>query len=156
MSMIGYLEKETLLRRSNRIGEETECWPGVDTDPGFLSRTLAIDLAFERAVSRNRNLALFQRNCATWELLLVLCAAPETDKPGVYELIEGLRSKGLGQSALLRFVRDRRDDGLLVFDRHARKKSKMHIRLSPAVESALTALLMDRAEAMRTQSARAT
>lgn len=149
MSMIERPYDQTSPRRSDGSDVVDGPPPGIDADPGLLHRAYAIDLEFERSVSRNRNLALFRRNASSWELLLALCCAPDHGKPGVYELIEGLSTKGLGQSALLRFVRDRRDDGLLVFDRHHTKKSKMQVRPEPELARAMSDLLLWRAVAIR-------
>lgn len=119
-----------------------------DDQSEIVQRIIEVDLAFERAVAQHKDLALFRRNCSSWELLLTVMAAPDGEEPGVYELAESVRTQGLGKSALLRFIRDRRDDGLLVFDQHPTKKSKMSIRAHPELMAALFAIMAERTEAL--------
>lgn len=87
-----------------------------------------IELEFEREVARSRDLSLFKRNPTTWELLLLLAHLENGSNDGVYNTIEAVRTRYLGNSALLKFVRDRRDDGLILFVEHE-KKSKWTLQL---------------------------
>ncbi|MCW1931819.1 hypothetical protein [Pararhodobacter zhoushanensis] len=112
-------------------------------------RIIELELEFERAVAKNRDLALFRRNAATWEMLLAALAAGDDDRIGVYDLVESVTSTGLGSSALLRFVRDRRDDGLFVFGADPKKKSKHRISLNDDLAEAALALLEQRNQALR-------
>lgn len=107
-----------------------------------------IELEFERALAGHRALALYRRNPATWEMLLALLASRETARIGVYDLVESVTSTGLGNSALLRFVRDRRDDGLFDFGPDPKKRSKHRITLRPDLAEAAVSLLDKRNQAM--------
>ena len=82
------------------------------------------DLAFERAVFQHPHLSIFRRNATTWEVLLMLASAPEGNGPGLYEVIETVQTRALGPSALLRFLRERREEGSIVFTRNSFKQSK--------------------------------
>lgn len=110
-------------------------------DRAFIRRAIALELEFERAIARNRDLALFRRNAATWEMLLTALIATGAERVGVYDLVESVHSKGLGSSALLRFMRDRRDDGLFVFGPDPVKKSKHRISLRDDLAEAALRLL---------------
>ena len=123
---------------------ESDC-----TDCPHVRRIIALELEFERAVAKNRDLALFRRNAATWEMLLAALVADDEDRIGVYDLVESVTSKGLGSSALLRFVRDRRDDGLFIFGTDPKKKSKHRISLRDDVADAALTLLDQRNHALR-------
>lgn len=103
------------------------------------------DLAFERAVFRHPHLSIFRRNATTWEVLLILAAAPQGQGPGLYEVVEAVQTRALGPSALLRFLRDRRDEGSVLFHRNPRKQSKWSLSLRPDLRQALLVLLRARA-----------
>lgn len=107
-------------------------------------RPLLDDLAFERAVFQHPHLSIFRRNATTWEVLLILAAAPEGDGPGLYEIVEGVQTRALGPSALLRFLRDRRDEGSILFHRNSRKQSKWSLSLRPDLRDELLALMQGR------------
>lgn len=125
------------------------CIEGSWRDPSDMWRAVAAELDFERAIAANRDLALFRRNAATWELLLAAMIADGAEQLGVYGLVESVRSKGLGNSALLRFVRDRRDDGLLVFGTDPSKKSKHRISVRDDLVDAVVTLLNRRNAAIQ-------
>lgn len=102
---------------------------------------LAAELAFERALFASRRLSVFRRNATTWEVLLMLAAVPEGEGPGLHELVEDVRTRALGASALLLFLRDRREEGTIVFTRSARKQSKWCLSLRPDLRRELMTLL---------------
>lgn len=91
-------------------------------------RIVDVELEFEREIARSRELSLFRRNPSTWELLLLLAQCENGSNDGVYNTIEAVNTRYLGNSALLKFVRERRDDGLIEFVEHE-KKSKWTLRL---------------------------
>ncbi|MCL4674623.1 MAG: hypothetical protein KJZ59_00995 [Pararhodobacter sp.] len=93
-----------------------------------LVRAVSIELEFEREIARSRELSLFKRNPTTWELLLVLAQNHGSSSEGVYKTIDALQTPYLGNSALLKFVRERRDDGLIEF-LESDKKSKWNVQL---------------------------
>jgi len=103
-------------------------------------KTIRIELEFERDVSRSRELSLFRRNPATWELLLLLAENKNGAHDGVYDTIESVHTQYLGNSALLKFVRERRDDGLFEFLEND-KKSKRTVRVQEAILEELTEIL---------------
>jgi hypothetical protein len=109
------------------------------------TRIVKNELAFERAVFQHRRLAMFRRNATTWESLLLLAACDGDEGPGLYEVVESVQTTALGQSALLRFLRDCRDEGTVVFTRSAHKQSKWTLSISPELRSDLMALLHMRA-----------
>lgn len=125
-------------------------WVEIDQrDRSVVRRRVAAELDFERAIAANRDLVLFRRNAATWELLLAAMIADGAQPSGVYGLVESVRSKGLGSSALLRFVRDRRDDGLFIFGTDPKKKSKHRISVRDDLVDAVLMLLDTRNAAMQ-------
>jgi len=91
---------------------------------------LQIELETERRIARSRGLSAFHRNATTWELLLLLAVNDGQSDLGVYNTLDQLETGYLGQSAMLKFLRDRRSDGLLAFDEHE-KRSKWRLRLAP-------------------------
>ena len=99
------------------------------------------DLAFERAVFQHPRLSIFRRNATTWEVLLMLAAAPDGDGPGLYEVIDAVQTRALGPSALLRFLRDRREEGSIVFTRNSLKQSKWSLSLRTDLRRELLALI---------------
>lgn len=102
-------------------------------------------LAFQRAVFRHRQLSLFSRNATTWEALLLIACAQGDEGPGLYELVAAVQTNALGKSALLRFLRDRRDDGSIVFSRSRHKQSKWTLALREDLRVDLMDLLRQRA-----------
>lgn len=105
---------------------------------------LSDDLAFERAVFQHPRLSIFRRNATTWEVLLMLAAAPDGDGPGLYEVIDAVQTRALGHSALLRFLRDRREDGSIVFTRNSLKQSKWSLALPGDLRQDLLTLMQRR------------
>lgn len=112
----------------------------IPPESGRLS-LLRAELAFEHAVARHRELAMFRRNVATWELLLLLAGARGATVHGVHGLVDAVSTRGLGPSALLRFVRDRRDDGQLIVTPDPGKRSRQRVTLRPDLIEALLAEL---------------
>lgn len=110
---------------------------------------LAIDLAFERAVFRHPRLSIFRRNATTWEVLLILAAVPEPVGPGLYEVVETAETNALGRSALLRFLRERRDEGTILFTRNPHKQSKWSLALRADLRQDLVNLLKERGDCHR-------
>lgn len=106
------------------------------TRDSFLSQLID----FEREISQSRQLSLFRRNPSTWELLLYLAQFPEDASEGLYDTVESLQTRYLGSSAMLKFVRERREDGLLLFTEHA-KRSKWMVGLHPELRTELLELL---------------
>lgn len=102
---------------------------------------LFAELAYERALFANRHLSIFRRNATTWEVLLMLAALPEGEGPGLHEVVERVRTRALGTSALLLFLRDRREDGSIVFTRSPRKQSKWCLSLHADLRRDLMTLL---------------
>lgn len=112
--------------------------------PGLGPALLQAELDFEQAIARHRDLALFRRNVATWELLLRVAREPDGVDCGVHGLVHEIGSRGLGPSALLRFIRDRRDDGHLLMSPDPGKRSRQRISLRPGLAEVLGALLLHR------------
>jgi hypothetical protein len=106
-------------------------------------KLLALELEFERAISELRSLSLFRRNPSTWELLLYLAQFEEGSEDGVYSTLDRLQTNYLGSSALLKFMRERRDDGSLVFFEHT-KRSKWKVALNPQIREVLLTTLAAR------------
>lgn len=130
-----------------QVVNDSNSWPysaANGQDRPSIRSVIALELDFERKVARNRDLALFRRNAATWEMLLTALVADGAERVGVYDLVESVRSTGLGSSALLRFVRDRRDDGLFIFGADPKKKSKHRISLRADLADAAIRLLDQR------------
>ncbi|WP_127105137.1 hypothetical protein [Pararhodobacter zhoushanensis] len=99
-----------------------------------------IELNFEREVAQSRGLSLFRRNPTTWELLLLLARYKNGSNEGVYNTIDSVGTRYLGNSALLKFIRERRDDGLVQFLEHE-KKSKWTLQLNEELVAQLIELL---------------
>jgi len=102
-----------------------------------------LELETERRVARSRQLSAFRRNATTWELLLMLAAHNGKSDLGLYNTLDQLETGYLGQSAMLKFLRDRRSDGLLEFEEHD-KKSMWRLRLSSELHDELVSLLEER------------
>lgn len=113
---------------------------------------LEIELWFERQLHQSRILSVFRCNPSTWELLLQLASQPDGSADGVYQTIERIETRYLGNSALLKFVRERRDDGLLEFTEHV-KRSKWRIGLAPELREALETALGQRNDRLRRATA---
>ena len=107
--------------------------------------SIETELMFEREIERSRILSIFRRNPSTWELLLKLASEPNNTGDGLYETIAQVQTRYLGHSALLKFVRDRRDDGLLHFSEHT-KRSKWRVSLDPGLREELVSVLAWRSE----------
>lgn len=101
---------------------------------------LEVELDFERRVHLSRMLSIFRRNPSTWELLLKLANQHDGGAEGIYQTIEQIETRYLGSSALLKFVRERRDEGLLEFREHT-KRSKFTVSLEPSLRNELMAIL---------------
>ncbi|KPP98465.1 MAG: hypothetical protein HLUCCA12_18095 [Rhodobacteraceae bacterium HLUCCA12] len=99
------------------------------------------ELAFERAIAASRKLAVFRRNAATWELLLLLALSEGDDETGIYELIGRVESRALGNSALLKFLREQTDAGMLQLLSGRAKRSRRVLRLEPTIVEELVKLL---------------
>lgn len=99
-----------------------------------------VDIDFERRIAQSRHLALFRRNPTTWELLLMLARNENGSADGVYRTLETLETGYLGNSALLKFIRERRDDGLISFLENE-KRSKWTVQLFEPLQEEIMALL---------------
>jgi hypothetical protein len=108
---------------------------------------LALEIAFERDLFQSKLLSPFRRNPSTWELLLYLALFEDGSDQGLYNTVDNLQTRYLGESALLKFVRERRDDGLLLFTEHT-KRSKWRIELNPDLREALLNALQERNAAL--------
>ena len=105
--------------------------------------TVRLELEFERMISQSRELSLFKRSPTTWELLLLLALDEGGGTDGVYNTIEAVKTRYLGNSAMLKFVRERRDDGLIQFREH-QKKSKWSLKLNDDLHMQLFEVLIAR------------
>jgi len=139
----------------NWSGDQREGWVPMGGEPGrrpvirgAASALLRAELDFEQRIAGNRDLALFRRNAATWELLLQVAAADDGLDLGLHGLVQEIRSRGLGPSALLRFLRDRRADGQLMTAPDPDKRSRQRISLRPDLVEALVGHLMARHRAV--------
>ncbi|MDR7127131.1 hypothetical protein [Pseudotabrizicola sp. 4114] len=108
---------------------------------------LQSELAFKRAVFKHPQLSIFRRNATTWEVLLMIAGADDQEGPGLYELVESVETTALGQSALLRFLRERREDGIIRFSRSPSKQSKWTLNISDDLRADLLDLLRRRQQA---------
>ena len=118
-------------------------------EPGNNGKPVENSLAFTRALLRSPLLSIFARNPTTWEVLLMLAAAPGSGQPGsegpgLYEIIAAVETRALGSSALLRFLRERRDEGSILFTRSNHKQSKWSLSLRPDLHAELLELLRQR------------
>jgi len=109
------------------------------------NRLLEFELEFEQAIYQAKPLSVFRRNPSTWELLLYLAQFEDGSEDGIYNTLDRLQTRYLGNSAMLKFIRERRDDGSLIFAEHS-KRSKWKIVLSDEVRQALFSVLEARAE----------
>lgn len=119
--------------------------PVVGDAPVAGRGALQAELAFERAVFAHPQLSAFRRNATSWEVLLLLAADPGDPGPGLYEVIDAVETRALGASALLSFLRARRDEGTLIFTRNPRKRSKWSLSLRPDLRDDLRELMERRA-----------
>ncbi|MFN4101144.1 MAG: hypothetical protein ACK4GT_15345, partial [Pararhodobacter sp.] len=78
------------------------------------------------------------------EALLMIAGAADQEGPGLYEVVDSVETTALGQSALLRFLRNRRDEGLIIFEQSPRKQSKWTLKISEGLRADLMALLQVR------------
>jgi len=101
---------------------------------------LDTEIAFEKRVAANRGLSTFRRNPTTWELLLMLAAMREGFTEGLHEVPNAITTRYLGPSALLKFIREQRDAGLIRFLEHE-KRSKRILQADPQIVDALHDLL---------------
>jgi len=103
----------------------------------------SLELAFERKIARSKTLSAFRRNATTWEFMLLLAMNEGRSDEGLYNTLNLLETNYLGQSAMLKFLRDQRDGGLVNFDEHE-KRSMLRLRLAPAVLAEFTSILEQR------------
>lgn len=101
---------------------------------------LDTEIAFEKRVAANRGLSTFRRNPTTWELLLMLASMREGYTEGLHEVPSAITTRYLGPSALLKFIREQRDAGLIRFLEHE-KRSKRILQADPQIVAALLELL---------------
>jgi len=101
-----------------------------------LRKRFELELATERAIARSPLLAPFRRNATGWELLLMLAAGGGESALGIHKTLKELETGFLGQPAMLKFLRDRKEERLLTFDEHE-KRSQWRVRLAPEVHAAL-------------------
>jgi len=101
-----------------------------------LNHLLETEIEFERRLWSNRGLSTFRRNPTTWELLLLLASHREGFSDGLHEAPNVISTRYLGQSALLKFIREQRDAGLIRFMEH-QKRSKRILQLDPTLVDAL-------------------
>jgi len=102
-----------------------------------------LELEFEREIARSQILSKFRRNATSWEFMLLLAMNEGMSNEGLYNTLSMLETNYLGQSAMLKFLRDQRDEGLVNFDEHE-KKSMLRLRLAPEVLAELTSILEQR------------
>ncbi|KPQ06625.1 MAG: hypothetical protein HLUCCA12_10085 [Rhodobacteraceae bacterium HLUCCA12] len=91
-----------------------------------------LELDHERRVGVSPRLSVFRRNATAWELLLLLASESDSASDGLYDLVGRVHTDHLSDPALLKFIRDRRKDGMLHFEPHE-KRSKWRIRLDEDV-----------------------
>ncbi len=106
-----------------------------------------IELEHELRLAACDELSVFRRNASTWELLLRLAAEEEEASDGLYNLAARVQTNHLSGAALLKFMRDQRRDGRLLFEPHV-KRSKWRVRPTDTVQAALEALLEQRNRAI--------
>lgn len=99
-----------------------------------------IELDHERRLANSDQLSVFRRNASAWELLLLLATEDREVSNGLYRLAEQVETDHLSRAALLKFMRDQRRDGRLVFEPHC-KRSMWRVRPDDAVLDELQKLL---------------
>lgn len=82
---------------------------------------LRIELEHERRLADSEFLSPFRRNATTWELLLLLAADDARSEEGLYRLSEAVETDYLSKAALLKFMRDQRHEGRLLFEPHTKR-----------------------------------
>lgn|SRR5690554_6412546 len=113
----------------------------TDANPHTIPREqILAHLEFERRIAQSSQLSLFRRNPSTWEILLLIALLDGDSDDGMYAIIEKVSTKYVGSSALLKFLRERRDDGSLEFEEHV-KRNKWRIRLGEPLLSELRSVL---------------
>ncbi|HPD92123.1 MAG: hypothetical protein H6900_09380 [Rhodobacter sp.] len=117
------------------------------------SKIVEIELEFERMLAQSRELSVFRRNPTTWEFLLLLAQSEQGAMDGLYSTIDAVQTRYLGNSALLKFIRERRDHGDLRF-LEADKKSKWIIQVDQKLIEHLETLLRWRDDELIAASAR--
>lgn len=106
-----------------------------------------IELEHELRLAESQRLSVFRRNAATWELLLRLAADEEEASDGLYNLAARVQTDHLSSAALLKFMRDQRHAGRLLFEPHV-KRSKWRVRLEDDVLEELQTLIALRNQAL--------
>lgn len=101
-----------------------------------LRKHFELELEIEREIARSDLLAPFRRNATSWEFLLTLAAQGGETGLGLYNTLDRLETGFLGQSSMLKFLRECRKMELLTFNEHE-KRSKWRISLAPDVHTAL-------------------
>lgn len=114
---------------------------------------LDVEIEFERNLAKSRDLSAFRRNATTWELLLLLAREPDGAAHGLHRVTEALATRHLGNSALLKFIRDRRDAGQIAFLEHEKRNTRT-LRIDPALIAELRSLLAERNAAIARALAR--
>jgi len=109
----------------------------------MIEKLISSELDFERRIATSRQLSLFRRNPSTWEFLLLLALHEGSSDDGMHGITEKIVTKYIGVSAMLKFMRERRDDGSLRFERHD-KRSKWRIRLSDSLLSEVHTVIQER------------
>lgn len=82
---------------------------------------LRIELEHERRLAESEFLSPFRRNATAWELLLLLAADDARADEGLYRLSEAVETNYLSKAALLKFMRDQRHEGRLLFEPHTKR-----------------------------------
>lgn len=106
-----------------------------------IQKLIEVELEFYRSTGQVKELSIFRRNSATWEMLMILAHAYGRREIGLFELVEEVQSSSLGMSAKLNFLRDRREDGLLLFKQQENKRNKWNIELAPKTREELFAAI---------------
>jgi len=101
---------------------------------------LKIELDHERRLASSELLSVFRRNATTWEMLLLLAAEEREASNGLYNLAGRVQTGQLSSAAVLKFIRDQRGEGRLVFEPHE-KRSMWRVRPDQAVLDELQTLI---------------
>lgn len=99
-----------------------------------------IELDHERRLANSDRLSVFRRNASAWELLLLLAADQGNTANGLYRLADQVETEHLSKAALLKFMRDQRREGRLMFEPHT-KRSMWRVLPDEAVLTELQTLL---------------
>lgn len=108
--------------------------------PEYSKSLIDTEIEFERRIAEARGLAMFRRNPTTWELLLLLASAPDGYTEGLHEVPNTIRTRYIGSSALLKFIREQRDAGSIRFLEHE-KRSKRILQADGRLVEALLRVL---------------